>query len=226
LRQRFFYACAVARFALIVNRLCHRSFDWPSSIKYLNLLRAWPISLGMQIKLSVISRFCLLLSLIALAVLPPQVASAAVAGLDLASPLMTAVNRVLSAGDKLHKSLIVQNEDEIEIGIRDMIWHIDQARQASAYAKPHERGHLLLILDAAREQFELTQSAYGEERRVSMEAGYNQLANLVRIYQVDRSYGIFFCPDDKSSWVQKGLKGQNPFHPKGLLNCGMRVVNR
>ena len=148
------------------------------------------------------------------------------AGLVLQSNEMTALNRILNAGDSLHKSLVAQNEDQIEIGIRDLINQIDQARQTSAALKAHERGHLLLVLDAAREQFDQTQTAYGEERVSRLIDGFNQLANIVRVYQVERSYGIFFCPDDKTSWVQKGYRGQNPFHPKSMLNCGIRVVNR
>ena len=148
------------------------------------------------------------------------------AGLVLAPTLMSSLNRVLATGDTLHASLVIQNEDQIEIGIRDIILQIDLARMATSYAKPHERGHILLILDAAKDQFLQTQASFGEERKLRMVEGFNQLANLIRIYQVDRSYGIFFCPDDKTSWIQKGWKAQNPFHPKALLSCGMRVANR
>ena len=148
------------------------------------------------------------------------------AGLTLQPSVMVALNHVLGAGDALHKSLVELNEDQIEMGIRDLINQLDQAKTAASVLKPHDRGHLLLVLDAAREQFEQTQTAYGEERVSRLLDGFNQLANLVRVYQVDRSYGIFFCPDDKSSWVQKGFRGQNPFHPKTMLNCGIRVVNR
>ena len=147
-------------------------------------------------------------------------------GLILQAQEMTALNRILNAGDSLHRSLVAQNEDQIEIGIRELINQIDQARQASANLKAHERGHLLLVLDAAREQFDQTQTAYGDERISKLIDGFNQLANLVRVYQAERSYGIFFCPEDKTSWVQKGYHGQNPFHPKAMLNCGIRVVNR
>ncbi len=151
---------------------------------------------------------------------------AGASGLILQSQEMTALNRILNAGDALHRSLVAQNEDQIEIGIRDLVNQIDQARTASGSLKAHERGHLLLVLDAAREQFDQTQTAYGDERTSRLIDGFNQLANLVRVYQVERTYGIFFCPNDKTSWVQKGYHGQNPFHPKSMLNCGIRVVNR
>ena len=156
----------------------------------------------------------------------PAHASGRAAGLILQSQEMTALNRILSAGDSLHHSLVTQNEDQIEMGIRDLINQIDQARQISGSLKAHERGHLLLVLDAAREQFDRTQTAYGDERVARLIDGFNQLANLVRVYQVERSYGIFFCPDDKTAWVQRGYHGQNPFHPKSMPNCGIRVVNR
>ena len=64
------------------------------------------------------------------------------------------------------------------------------------------------ILDAAKEQFELSQVAYGQERRERLTEGFNQLVNLVRIYKVDKVYGIYFCPVDRSTWVQTGNKAQ------------------
>jgi hypothetical protein len=80
------------------------------------------------------------------------------------------------------------------------------------------------ILDGAREQFELTHSAVGEERRARFINGYNQLANIVRIYKVDRAFAIFFCPKDRTNWVQKGSKALNPFRgPASREVCGMKI---
>lgn len=144
--------------------------------------------------------------------------------LALAQDLVVELNMVLKATDSLHKSLISQNEEQVDLSLRDILQQIDRARTASRYAKPHEQRHLIRILEAAREQFELTQSSYGEERRLRLEEAYNQLVNLVRIYRVDPNYGIFFCAKDKTTWIQKGAKAQNPFRIDGNRSpCGMRV---
>jgi hypothetical protein len=144
------------------------------------------------------------------------------------SPQVTAeLNQVLKVGDALHKSLLSQDEEQIEMGVRDIIVQLDRAKNASNQVKPHDRRHLLRVLDSAYEQFEQTQAEYGERRRVRLEEGFNQLVNIVRIYRVDRSYGIFFCPKDRTTWVQRGQKPQNPFRSIAESGhrepCGMRV---
>ena len=140
----------------------------------------------------------------------------------LSTPLLGELNQVLRASDNLHKSLISQNEEQIEMSIRDMVFQLEKARMASQQAKPHERQHLVRIIEAAREQFELTQSAFGQERRDRLEEAYNQLVNLVRIYKVDKVYAIYFCPKDKTTWVQKGVKPQNPFR-SDREPCGIKI---
>lgn len=138
------------------------------------------------------------------------------------------LNGILHVSESLHKSLVEQDEEGVEIAIRDMIQEIDRARRVSTLARPHERAHLLRILEAARDHFELTKNAYGEERRAQLEDAFNQLVNLVRIYRLDRAYAIFFCPRDKASWVQHGGQkrmpaAKNPFRPETMRDCGIRV---
>ncbi len=144
--------------------------------------------------------------------------------LVLNTPVTKELNSVLRMGDAVHHSLVAQNEELTDIGLRDLLRQIARARTHLSYAKDYERPHLVRILDAAREQFELSQAAYGQERRTRLSEGFNQLVNLVRIYKLDKSYSIYFCPIDKSTWVQTGNKAQYPFPPAGNREpCGVRV---
>jgi hypothetical protein len=155
----------------------------------------------------------------------PYIAHATSGELVLSPALARELNAVLQSGDELRVSLIHSNEEQADIGVRDLLQQIDRARALSHLAKPHERQHLLRILDAAKENFEVVQTTYGNERRAQLEEGYNQLVNLVRIYKLDRTYSIFFCPKDKTSWVQKVGKPQSPFTPASSSRepCGMRI---
>lgn len=142
------------------------------------------------------------------------------------SPALTAeLNQVLSISDVLHRSLVEQNEEQIEISLREIVLQLEKARAASYMAKPHDRRHLIKMLDAAYEQFELTQSSYGDERKERLAEGFHQLANLVRVYKLDRSFGIFFCPKDRTTWVQKGHIARSPFRNQrqSRETCGIRV---
>lgn len=141
--------------------------------------------------------------------------------------LMEELNLVLKASDVLHKSLLTQDDEQVDLSLRDLLRQLEKAQNASGLAKPHERGHLMRILSAAHEQFELTQSSYGEDRRARMEEGYNQLVNLVRIYRVDTSYAIFFCPKDRTTWIQKGARAQNPFQGESRREpCAIQVPKK
>jgi len=156
-----------------------------------------------------------------------SVAMANAGELALTSPIMNGLNQVLKASDVLHKALVSKDEEQIEFGVRDILVELEKAKAASLQAKPHERRHLVRMLNTARERLEQTRITYGEERRQSLEVAYNQLVNIVRIYRVDRTYGIFFCPKDRTTWIQKGNRPQNPFRAISETvhrePCGMRV---
>lgn len=179
----------------------------------------------LRIKCSPIKHFLSLLVAVATTGLIYSTESSAKGELILNTQLTRELNHVLKMGDSVHHSLVVNDEEQTDLGLRDLLKQIDRARAVSHLAKAHERSHLLIILDAAKEQFEQTQSAFGNERRRRLEEGFNQLVNLVRIYRLDKSYGIYFCPKDKATWVQTGFKGQNPFQTSsgGREPCGIRV---
>jgi hypothetical protein len=145
--------------------------------------------------------------------------------LSLGSVLTHELNKVLDAGDSLRAAMVMRDEEQVEIGLRDLLLQLDRTRSFASLAKPHVRSHLVRILDAARDQFEQTHSAMGEQRRSRFISGFNQLANLVRIYRLDRAYSIFFCPVDKTNWVQKGSKALNPFRSPASAKepCGIKI---
>lgn len=133
--------------------------------------------------------------------------------------LMAELNLLLHSSEGLHSSFFNRDEDQIEIHIRDLLNQVNRTRQMTAWAKEHERGHILKILDSAKTSIELLQGSYGDERMDRLQDLFNQLANVVRIYKVDADFGIFFCARDRSSWVQKGRKPASPFKPVTSRDC-------
>lgn len=147
--------------------------------------------------------------------------------LVLASGMMAELNAVLKTSLSLHQALVAQNEDQMELSLRDLLVELERAKSVSTAIKPHERAHLVRILDAARDSFAAMQSAFGEERKSDLVEGYNQLVNLARIYRLNTAYGIFFCPKDKTTWIQRGNKAQNPFGAEmSRESCGIKVPSQ
>lgn len=136
--------------------------------------------------------------------------------------VMRELNQVIRVADSLHGALLLGDEEQIEIAVRGVIHQIDRVRTVAILAKQHERPHLLKIVESGRDHLEVAQTAYGDERRSRFQQAYTQLVNVARIYKVEKAYGIYFCERDRSSWVQKGTKGQNPFSPS-LRKCAVRA---
>lgn len=152
--------------------------------------------------------------------------TAAARRMELTPKLSHELNQILKTSEDLQNAMVKKSEDQLDVSIREIVTQIQRTVSLSGLAKPHERSHLLKILRAARENFEYAQGSFGKERDMHLNDGLRQLVNIVRIYKVDRSYGIFFCPKDKNSWVQRGRKAQNPYRtPASVSTCGIRVAD-
>ena len=141
---------------------------------------------------------------------------------DLRAIVMRELNQVSEAADGLHKAMVAGDERQVELAIRDVIRQIDRVRTVAIYAKQHERPHLLKIMEAGRNELEIAELSFDNERQSRLRQAFQQLVNIVRIYKVGRSYGIYFCDKDKTSWVQKGTKALNPFS-RAFRSCGVRA---
>ncbi len=137
---------------------------------------------------------------------------------------MNELNLILQSSDSLHMALVTQNEDQIEISLRDVIVQIERTRRFTNHAKEHERIHLLRILQAAQEQFELSIGENGAQKELHLQQGLNQIVNMARMYNTDPRYAIFFCEHDKTTWIQKGSRAEDPFRsPASSKTCGIKV---
>lgn len=134
------------------------------------------------------------------------------------------INKLLLASDTLRLALVSQDEDQIEICLRELMWEVDQARLTSLHVRDFDRRHLLKILDNIKENLEMSFSSYGEFRKGFFLKVFNQAANIVRIYQVDSRFSIFYCPKDHATWVQASNKPENPFKNSAVpKDCGLKV---
>lgn len=141
--------------------------------------------------------------------------------IEVQGALKIELNAVLKATDQLHGSIVKQDEQGVEASLKALVKHIDRAHKRSALAKS-ERPHLLKILNAARTQLEITQNSRGRTRQGSLKSAFEQLVQLAKVFKLD-TYRIFFCPTDRSVWLQKGWKPFNPIHPQRYKNCGKLV---
>ncbi len=131
------------------------------------------------------------------------------------------LNNVLKATNDLHNACFKQNELRIEAQLKNVIHKINLAHQKSGAAR-EQAPHLNRMLEAAKTELELAQMRQGEMRQQNIKAAFKQLVQLAKVYKLDK-YRIFFCSKDKSVWLQKNWKAQNPINPKDYKNCGKLV---
>lgn len=146
------------------------------------------------------------------------------ANIVLRSNVTIELNKLLLSSDNLRIALLSQDEDQIEICLRELSWEVDQARAVSVYVRDFDRRHLLKILDNIKTNLDMSFSSYGVYRKDFFIKAFNQFANIVRIYQVDARFSIFYCPKDHATWVQSTTKAENPFRSSTVpKDCGLRV---
>lgn len=145
------------------------------------------------------------------AALMPLAAGAGPGRLVLRSEAMNELTALLSAGDGLHTALIRQDEEQVEVALRDLETANRRVIARSSALREHERTHLMKILDLIDEQVGVARNSGHTERRMRLFDIFGNLANLVRIYAVDSRFKIFFCSRDKLTWIQVKPRGQYPF---------------
>ncbi len=134
------------------------------------------------------------------------------------------LNKLLFASENLRIAMLNQDEDQIEICMRELMWEVDQARLVSSHVRDFDRRHLLKILDNIKGNLDMSSSSYGVYRKEFFLKIFNQFANIVRIYQVDARFSIFYCPKDHSTWIQASNKPENPFKNSSVpKDCGLKV---
>lgn len=143
--------------------------------------------------------------------------------IDVSEPLKQELNHVLKATNELHSAFFAQDEAMIATKIQSTIQSIGRANERS-YLAPTQKMHLTKMLNSAKSHLEMTQMQSGSKRQKSLKKAFAQLVNLAKVYRLD-NYRIFFCPKDKSVWIQKSWKPKNPIHPKLFGSCG-RLVDR
>lgn len=136
---------------------------------------------------------------------------------------MAEVSILLSHGDDLHSALTKQEDEQIEVTLRDIQVSIARTMSASIRVKMHERAHLLKILESMAENVEIARNSGLTERRERIADIFNMMANIVRIYGVDARFKIFFCARDKMTWIQTKGRGVYPFPESGERECALRA---
>jgi len=132
---------------------------------------------------------------------------------------------VLVAGDTLHSALTKQDDEQVDLALRDMEHALNKSMAATGTLKEYQRTHLMKLLEATQEFVEVARNSSHMDRRARLVDIFNNLANFVRIYNVDARFKIFFCGRDRLTWVQTSPRGQHPM-PESLRDPASDRMDR
>lgn len=146
--------------------------------------------------------------------------------IDLKPALQTTVNSILENSTSFQEALNSQNQDMINAQVKALSISIDQAvlKMSDFSVDPYET-HIKRILKSTKKYLEGYINMNDEkEKKTHLRKMFSQLVQLVRGYNVDNTYRIYFCNKDNSEWIQKVVnknwRSKNPIQPNSLSNCG------
>ncbi|CAN5404130.1 hypothetical protein BH10BDE1_BH10BDE1_30440 [soil metagenome] len=147
--------------------------------------------------------------------------------LQLEPNTMAELTVMLSAGDALHGGLTKQDDEQVDVALRDIELATRRTISVSARLKPYVREHLVKVLEVIESNVGAARNSGHIDRRERISDIFNMMANLVRVYSVDARFKIFFCGRDKMTWIQTKPNGVYPFNdsrePAGERNCALRA---
>jgi hypothetical protein len=151
-------------------------------------------------------------------------------GPDLSGSLGTELEALVAGAGQLHLVLLSKNEKQIQAEMKTLSQTVRRAIEAaksknarepaSAGMMPtnHRKYLTNMLTDMAKT---LDKSTAAKSRPSYLQDLFKHIVQVGKMYQVKGSYQVFFCAKDKSVWVQKGNKPQNPFADP---SCARRVL--
>lgn len=136
---------------------------------------------------------------------------------ELKEPLTSLLDEVVY----LHKAFYSQQEDRIRLTALKMINQIEMLERSPQLLPYHQRSYIDRLLKSLKPQLEAIRTS-PSRRRTNINSVNRTLTYMAHIYGLNK-YAVFFCPDDRSVWLQgKKSKKMKPLHLE-YQECGALV---
>ena len=121
----------------------------------------------------------------------------------------------------LHQAFYSKQEDQIRLTSLKMMNQIEVLERSPQLVPYHQRSYIGRLLKGLKPQLEAIRTSPGM-RRTNINAVNRTLTYMAHIYGLNK-YAVFFCPDDRSVWLQgKKSKKMKPLHLE-YQECGALV---
>lgn len=132
------------------------------------------------------------------------------------------LNLVLKEANQLHQALFHRDADQLDSAIVSMMSLIEQAEDKVVSIANSKNRHILQVLRSIHSSLVLTREFSGVRKSEKLKSVFSDVVQIATNYRLDR-YRLFFCPKDRTVWLQKGWKAQHPFDRDRLKHCGAAI---
>ena len=121
----------------------------------------------------------------------------------------------------LHQAFYSKKEDQVRLTSLKMINQIEMLERSPQLIPYHQRSYVDRLLKSLKPQLEAIRTS-PSSRRTNINSVNRTLTYMAHIYGLNK-YAVFFCPDDRSVWLQgKKSKKMKPLHLE-YQDCGALV---
>ena len=140
------------------------------------------------------------------------------------------LSQVLFLMAEVHESIKKKHQQQFQSQISDMIAQLNQINVfRESQLTYHQRNYLSRRLHTIKENLRFIMQAknlQGQSMQVLKRVN-RELIHISQMYslhnQQPQQYGVYFCSQTESAWIQKSdSKVYNPFQ-KGYQNCGRKI---
>ena len=133
---------------------------------------------------------------------------------ELKNPLISLLDEAVD----LHHAIYSNQEDRIHLTLSKMINKIEEMQQFPQLLPYHQQSYTYNLLQSLTPQLEAIKESRGK-RKDNINVVNRTLTYMAHVYGL-RKYMVFFCPKDKSVWMQKGNKTRQNRTLQNYRLCG------
>lgn len=137
--------------------------------------------------------------------------------IELGPQATNALTGVFNQMERLHDVLFDQNQNGINSELRAFRSVLGKAMSGTKKERIYSQ-HINRVLGAVLNLINTAINTQGEQRNKNLKDAFKQLEILFETYKTPVNLKVYWCHIDRSVWLQKAGKIQNPFEPKS--NCG------
>ena len=136
---------------------------------------------------------------------------------ELRVPLVALLDEAVS----LHQAFYSKKEEQVHLTVSKMVNQIEMLERFPNLLPYHQWSYIYKLLQDLKPQLEVMKIAK-VKRKVHMNAVNRTLTYMAHVYGL-KKYAVFFCPKDRSVWMQgKDVKKMRPLHLE-YQSCGALV---